>query len=296
MKRAILLLIAAGLLTTACETIIDIDLPEHERVLVVNAHFTPGEDWEVFVSRTVDMNFRGGTQWFTGAVVGVWSGDEKMGTLFHDEMGVYRGSIPRPEAGRAYSVRVRGAGLKEAIGTSTAPAAVPFEITHREIPGTGWHNPGQLEITIRFDDPPGERNFYRLAVDVRHRVRGDEQMGPTTFTLRDETILDLFYDSPFEGGPRRMSEAFFRDVRFDGKSQEIVILVDRYHAFEDSEVDFRVRLATLNEPFYRYRQSVELQRQTEDNPFAEPVQIYSNVKNGVGVVDGYGEMAVWVER
>lgn len=42
-------------------------------------------------------------------------------------------------------------------------------------------------------------------------------------------------------------------------------------------------LEYYNEAYFRYLKSYEYLQYNDDNPFAEPANVYSNVKNGYGV-------------
>ena len=50
-----------------------------------------------------------------------------------------------------------------------------------------------------------------------------------------------------------------------------------------------VELQAISPELYRYLKSVELYRVTESDAFSEPLQIYSNVRNGWGI---FGSMSI----
>jgi hypothetical protein len=55
----------------------------------------------------------------------------------------------------------------------------------------------------------------------------------------------------------------------------------------DSDKIIRVQLSNISKEFYDYQKSLTEHNRTDDNPFAEPIQVYTNVKNGFGCVAGY---------
>ena len=61
-----------------------------------------------------------------------------------------------------------------------------------------------------------------------------------------------------------------------------------YSSFQNSQ-KYTIFLRNTSKSYYLYRQSVDLQRWTEDDPFAQPVQIYTNITNGFGILSGYNE-------
>lgn len=62
----------------------------------------------------------------------------------------------------------------------------------------------------------------------------------------------------------------------------------------DSEKIIRVQLSNISKEFYDYQKSLSEHNRTDDNPFAEPIQVYTNVRNGFGCVAGYNRSEVVV--
>ena len=48
----------------------------------------------------------------------------------------------------------------------------------------------------------------------------------------------------------------------------------------------RIYLHNISKSYYYYRTSLELYQNTSGNPFAQPVQVYSNIENGFGIFAG----------
>jgi hypothetical protein len=48
-----------------------------------------------------------------------------------------------------------------------------------------------------------------------------------------------------------------------------------------------VSLMSLSEDYFKYKLSLEKYQETAGDPFAQPVQVYSNVENGFGIFGGY---------
>jgi hypothetical protein len=297
MKHSLLLLTAVALTFTSCEMIIDVPLPEHEPELVLLSHFSPDDDFEVHVSTTVGLGRHANrVAGHEKATVEVWSDEGLVAALQHTGRGFYRAEEVRPQVGVVYSVRARATGLPDARGEGVVPAPVPFEIEFEETHATAPHGLDQLRITIRFDDPGQTRNFYRLELDRRVTHWEETSIYPQWFRLVDQSIVDDFWDDdPFGSGDRHYTTVYFHDARFDGEEVEITLLVDLHDRSDRSPEDFRVRLAVLSQDYTTYRQTVELQRQTHDNPFAEPVQIYTNVVGGRGLVAGFNEIGRWLQ-
>jgi len=66
---------------------------------------------------------------------------------------------------------------------------------------------------------------------------------------------------------------------------------------EDSEIiapRVMVELQAISPDYYRYLKSVELYRITESDAFSEPIQIYSNVKNGWGIFGSLSSQRLFI--
>jgi hypothetical protein len=297
MKHLLILVTAIALTLTSCEMIIDVPLPEHEPELVLLSHFSPNDDFQVHVSTTVGLGRHSSR--VTGhekATVEVWSDEGLVAKLQHTGQGIYRAEGVRPQEGVVYSIRASATGLPDARGEGAVPAPVPFDIRYEETRATSPSDFDQLRITINFDDPGQTRNFYRLEVDRRVTHWEGTAIHSQWFKLVDPSIVDDFWDDdPFGSGDRHYTTVYFHDARFSGETVEITLLVDLYDRDDRAPENVRVRLAVLSEDYITYRQTVELQQRTHDNPFAEPVQIFSNVIGGRGLVAGYNEIGRWLQ-
>jgi len=55
---------------------------------------------------------------------------------------------------------------------------------------------------------------------------------------------------------------------------------------EPKSYPWKFELLHVTEDFYRYQQSIRLQQENDGNPFAQPVQVFSNVQGGYGLFAG----------
>jgi hypothetical protein len=130
------------------------------------------------------------------------------------------------------------------------------------------------EFGISFKDPAGEKSYYT--------AQGFYQIK----TGRDSfyQYMNLYSLDPIS------NDNFLSDETFDGKPA-----VWRQHGynFNNPTVSTRMRfyLISLSEAYYLYKLSLIRFYNAQDNPFAEPVVLYTNVKNGYGLftMGGYRE-------
>ena len=100
-------------------------------------------------------------------------------------------------------------------------------------------------------------------------------------------ILNPFMDETSYSG----DDALFSDILFNGETKQIefTIFLGKIDEGEDVLSSLKVELRNVSESYYYYYRSVDLHQMNEGNPFAEPVQVYSNVENGLGIFTAYNE-------
>ena len=131
---------------------------------------------------------------------------------------------------------------------------------------------------------------------------------------------DPLVDNPFD---RYVSETLFKDVRFNGQEYELKLYMEQaisvgggltfprliardFYVLNEEVYDLQgnvvfgadesfpsyelfALLRTTTEEYYNYNYTRDLQASVENNPFAQPVQVYDNVENGLGIFAGYSQ-------
>jgi len=152
--------------------------------------------------------------------------------------------------------------------------------------------------TLRFRDPSAEQNYYRLVVK--------------TITEYDYGFTNISYDFDFTdivSGNKTNSDAdlfsennttntyhIFSDELFNGKEYALKFrsydyiaeyLPEYYHVNENhiTKKSQYITLQTISKSYYLFLKSKDMSG--SENPFAEPVQIHSNVEGGCGILGSY---------
>lgn len=309
MKRQRITITIFVLAFTACELIIAPDLPEHTPRLVIKAFFTPDGGWAASVSRSVGIldPSPGPERLVTAASVELLSDGRIIDRLtFLQRERVYASENPL-QAGRSYSLRVSAPGFETVHATDSAPPPVPTSIESYSVetsdrgetsdPSPG--EPGLLEITdfritLLIQDPPGKENRYQIRVFAS----GRSERRDLHFSTRDPSIISAnrIEDPVLEGvEPFVGSEPFFSDALFNGESHEIELTSSDLAVEASLERVFWVQVRYVSEAYFRHLESALLHEQTQDNPFAEPASVYSNVRNGYGIFAGYSSKTFELE-
>ena len=273
----------------ACEKPVTVEVPAHERQIVTRALASPDSLWRVVVSSSV--GFQDNIEPFplTNATVEVREGGALVVWLQHTADGVYTSSQATPAPGNTYSLHVSAPGYEPVTSSVTIPEMTVLPTVTVDNVTEGDGSP-YLNIAVDITDPGQVRNYYAMDVMIveRYTIDGEprEVKSPYFFETSDVILLGFSALDEVE----TYSVRYFQDDLFDGESETINIRVripDFVFFGEDVSYSAVLRFYETNEEYFRFFKTAELQQETEDNPFGEPVRIYSNMSNGFGIFAGY---------
>lgn len=148
---------------------------------------------------------------------------------------------------------------------------------------------GTIDFAVEIDDPVGT-DFYNLcfynALDAEYSMYSFYSEDPVFANPLDLGADELMGESSDYYGSGLYN--LFTDTYFDGKTYT----VNFTYFFWDVEVfePFVVEMSRVEESLYKNKKTTEEYLENDPNSiigmFAEPVQVYSNVENGVGIVSG----------
>ena len=267
---------------------------------------------DVVVSLYVNDDFKGimqpsiDTLWNTSWMIddeGNYTHSYRLATVYgHDYL---------PEVGDVVRITASANGYDDAEGTTSALPKAAECLMDVEV--TGWdvwyqqvynHNTyeyeddsvpyasGNLMLTFTITDPnPGKTDCFRIV---------NSRQNPISF----------YYDDPlFEAGMLENDfidasdldtrpEGVFTDALFDGGSYRLQVEAYYYQRFDDGVIPDVVRvpvlLEHLSKEYYNY---LYTRNQGEEfmQIWAEPIQTFSNVNGGYGIVAGNAVTTLWVE-
>jgi len=271
------------LLFLSCETVVDVELPKHKPMVVVNSIGNPDEPWELNISLSKGILDEGKIEIVNNAKVEILENGNPVSTFNHYSNGFYKSTGSKPETNVNYELRVSADGFETV--TSSCKIHEPIRIESVIIDTVEGEYEQELELTISFTDIPNSKNYYSLSVlSIEKWNDGITYTYPIGFSSNDLLIRDEGRNFD-EGRKFYGEEALFDDTILNGKNYKLKIFVNYYHSREDINLEFS--LSSLSEDYYKYLKTKQAQDQSVDNPFAEPVIIYSNIKNGLGIFSGY---------
>ncbi|MYE26341.1 MAG: DUF4249 family protein [Chloroflexi bacterium] len=275
--------------------------------VVVNAEFTPDDEWTVQLSRSVA--YTDSIDWsrhvLTNASVEMHDPQGGVESLIHRGEGVYQSPESNtPRADIQYTIVVDAPGLPKAQASSMAPSAEAALVDLREV-SSADSTKRSFRIRLRIVDQPGQ-DYYSL--DVKHlqpscrneegRLVVDQVASGGTihnYTRFDsnfhemrETIQEVNDPSspwPFESG-FGYGTSYFSDRSFEGESKLIELAMDvpRYEALVPY---IQISVANWSEELWFYTEYLFLPDIFDLNVFeGVPKVTYSNVSGGLGVFGG----------
>ena len=206
--------------------------------------------------------------------------------------------------------------------------------SYYEVNGLVSYSDTIMRITCNISDAGGEQYYrlrirgersWKGHVNLNPDQFGKDNMDLVYYVMQDvyfsnsALFVDARLNKNFGGWPAYFSNVFDNtlmqgnDFTFSLDSPKPVPLFTSYRfrfvenpdgsytvvtmLKEDSEIiapRVMVELQAISPDYYRYLKSVELYRITESDAFSEPIQIYSNVKNGWGIFGSLSSQRLFI--
>lgn len=156
-----------------------------------------------------------------------------------------------------------------------------------------------LELT---DLHPNETDLFRLYIDQRHHYFEGYDQDKFQYYAFIEDYSDPVFSAASAGDMGVIDQlegqtGTFTDQFFDGRSYALKLLVGFYYTKTvTAEVDFSqiaVYLEHITKEYYNYLNTCD-QGSEASQLFAEPIQTYSNVNGGYGIVGGRAVDTLWL--
>lgn len=303
-RRALALLIPLSLIPS-CERDFSLDAfrdRDTDEMLVVNAIFNP--DSVIKVSVTHPFFFSEPHTSYPPVrdlevMVSENGGDWKC--LGFDTAARLYTCEKRPDAGSTVRLRISGSG-REVSAIDTVPHKVPIERV--EVTGEGpmhiyWDNDYRFTYRITFQDPPGENNFYFLAVDSDALGYEFSQMGQVDYTLDYVfNVMAEMINKDIQGWrPDGVFGYPFSDKGIDGQRYTLTVseILQSPWTQMIKKLPRRINLYAISRPYFEHMVSilsqdydqVALKGNLLSLGLMEPTRIYTNIESGAGLLGCY---------
>ncbi len=303
MKSRLVLSIMLIFSLTACEKFIYVHIEESDRLLVLSGLINPDSLVHIHVSRSQQLSLRpedsGRPPKRDTMIIAdllLYEQEQLIGKMEHIGKSYY--SLPEffPSEGNTYRIEATSGEMKPVSVETILLPAIPFNSfdTIRL-----FHDDGRegFSVKMQITDPVGQENYYAMKVTAVQR-KWDRNLEDFT----DEQRINYLHVSLNRGNEAAIDnifldinsdvyldrKLFFRDQFFDGKDFDMSFEFNKSYFYKPADTThFQVELEHIDKSYYLYAISQQKYRNTEDNPFTEPVNLYSNVKEGLGLVSSY---------
>lgn len=285
------------ILFTSCDIVVDLDIPEHERVLVVNSILTTDSMINASISHSLGAFDASSISYVNNATVEVYEDGILLGEMDEQASLSYNSSgeldstyaynfNQNPVAGKIYSYEIVHPDYEAVRAETTVPAAVKLNVNDLTLLSEEDYEK-HFRVRFSFNDAP-EDNFYRL----RLRYQNEYYDGFDYFESNDASMISSA-GVQSDGATFYGDEALFDDDMFNGTEKEISIDFFDYNKFfwgeepdYDFETEYTLELTSVSESYYIYIRSLRAHYDNQDQfIFAgEPVQVFTNIENGLGVL------------
>lgn len=292
--KKLFFLLSVSLIYISCEKVIPFEGDVNTPKLVINSVFESDSTFKVHVSSSRSVIDTSSFENIDDAVVTIKDGNGNViEVLNHVVNGFYKGLV-LPEENTTYILEVNHPNYAKI----TASDSLPSPIIINSVDTSTILDPingNRLRISMNFDDPENNQNYYLLETYSVNEYLIVENLDTVEYELDTTKQFMVLTDEVFQnGGSPWRDQGLFNDLLFNGqnKTLEIEIPNENWSGSEDGydwsykTLTLRLYLHNITISYYYYRTSLELFQNASGNPFAQPVQVYSNIENGFGVFAG----------
>ncbi|WP_019539187.1 DUF4249 domain-containing protein [Proteiniphilum acetatigenes] len=308
----------------SCEKDIEFKGKITDPLVVVNALLTPDSVVSVHLSQSrFVLGEIAPFNHISNATVSVFVNDDLKEQLLHSENGIYRGTY-LPKAGDNIKIEVIAEGLSRVTSQTRIPKkpGVVVNDSTVTVQEEEYSNPYQpntvtkttsrnMQVQLKLTDAANEENYYFIKASQYFSDNGMLVTERTVELKLSEVLKNNITDNGniFEGifgdeGESDRTDNLFSDLFVDGKDilfdfslsdiLESATYVngekinDGSNSRGELTVEYIIEIGEISKDMYQYLISGNKALNAEDyGPFTEPVQVYSNIENGVGILGAY---------
>jgi hypothetical protein len=275
----------------SCEKEITVDVPKYDEKLVLNSFTMSGDTMYVGVGKSIGiLDYKHGKDLnVMNATILLQADGKTVDTMKYNTDHEMYASHTVAETGKQYTVKATAPGYTEAEATTTVPEIVTIDSIIR-IPNAKLDIDGntQDEIRIVFKDPPAAGDYYILKVftlgglDTNYNHSGMQCVNTT-----DPSVESIYNENIDQTTCLSGDGIFFRDALFNGTRKELRLFIQSHFLspliLGNDTVRGQVELTHVTEAYFKFSKSYKFATENTGNPFAEPTNVYTNVKNGYGI-------------
>ncbi len=245
----------------------------------------------------------------TGASIVLYMNGEQADSLHINEDGWYTDEDYRFVAGNEYSVDVSAPGYRSVTAEFFVPAPPEMTVLDTNLlietyPNCiGCSELYLLEFEMQFMNEPGIDDYYSVEVIENSYCVEDEDHECEDFAINYSGWSFLGSNAPYieairaydnhylvrNAGEEAWGLVFYFSDRLLDEGINRLTFRGELNVYEFNKANDNILTLVfrkIDKPMFEYARSKGKNSNAEDNPFIQPVSIYSNVENGLGLVSG----------
>ncbi len=288
------------LLLFSCIKEVDYDIPPMKQQVVVNGLFCPDSTFKIHISlsssTSVSPNF------VENATVEIFKDNVSIGLLYHTLNGWYETGV-KPMVGKSYKLKVSVPNFDAVEAISSVPIlpsilSSTYYTTSNVLDNSesgGISSKFPTDTKIIFKDDPNQLNYYEI---------GENRF---MYEQTRETDLSILSDSELDFNPRTY---FFSDLLFNGSVKNLILRKGGYAEISPwgtfyAQPFYDLKFKICSHEYYSFRKSWTKHVFNQNSELnlndpltlvflGDPIEMYTNVKNGLGVFAGYNQTILTV--
>ncbi len=227
--------------------------------------------------------------------------DNTSGEIFSSNSVNFKGEYEfgaKAKEGHSYSISVTYPDFKTATSKMTIPT--PVQIQSCDVINIdGFNGVQEKQIGLTINDPSSE-NFYGIRVlniDTLFNTKSEVSISP------DQNPKQTDNFSPFH------QVYLFSDELFNGTTKKVNVYAFIYPVYNSSDTLgntntqetiftpqlYQVQLYSLSKEVYNYVTSTTKAVNSNQNPLSEPVKVFTNITDGLGVFGGVSSSSIFIK-
>ncbi|MDG2265678.1 MAG: DUF4249 domain-containing protein [Candidatus Marinimicrobia bacterium] len=306
MKNIIYPTLLFSLLIASCdmETVIDLDIPPHEPVLVLNGLLDTDTNTRVVISHSVGAFSNAVPSFINNANVLLYKENQFIDSLLLDTTNLVYVNYYDDYAADSLAMYyyksdyfpAKNTNYRIEVGHSDYPSIsaetfIPDDITVYNIDVDTTSNEQKIGLTFSFEDNANQQNYYRLKVfsscvkEWEDEYGDDQQWGYRGDAYMMSNDPSFPGDIPWEGYTFSGHRVVFSDALFNGQQKTITLDVQSELKYGECDTVI-IEFSTFSDDTYSYYNSLgDHSEKGELNIFGgEVIPVYTNVENGLGVL------------
>ncbi len=300
MKKYIFLLLLP--LIMACEKTVTVKLPDYEEKLFFFSDVEQHNNFFAYVRRSEKIAKYNNLHDLSvkNATIQLYLNNEYVGNVFYaDSLERYAlQKVIRPKD--KIRVVITSPGYPEASAEAVMPSEVPIEtlVLNKNVRVDKSGN-SISEVKVTFTDPGEPGDYYMIDITSPYSMFLPDTLGQVyandwiCIKANDPSIDEVTSNDPLSTDENTCLPAkgiLINDVLFNGKTKELVLSAYDYYfepyidSISGSTNYPQIKLKHISPEYYRYIKTTKNAYDSSGNPFAEPVNVISNIKNGYGVL------------